>query len=102
MSVAPNPIDDGDDRISENESARSLSAARATVSVVLFASRPSAPQRLRRLGVAGTAVLLALILLFAGNSALWQQALAVTGIGSSAARVSANRYYLAVDVLWAS
>lgn len=102
MSPAPNPIDDGEDGTSGSGPDNSPGTARAQVRVASFAMRLSAPQRLRRLGVAGAAVLLALILLFAGNSALWQQALAVTGIGSFASGAGANRYYLAVDVLWAS
>lgn len=81
---------------------RRRDSARTVAITALIGVRLSVPQRLRRLAVAGAAVLLALLLLFAGNSALWQQALAFIGIGSAATDDGANRYYLAVDVLWAS
>ncbi len=102
MSAAPDPTTSAaDGATSDAEPGGPPAAARAVASTLPFAARLSGPQRLRRVAVAGAAVLLALILLFAANSALWQQALAVAGIGSPSLR-AADRYYLAVDVLWAS
>ena len=101
MSAAPHPTPDADDDAPAEVASSDVPAAtRAVTRTLSFARRLSAPQRLRRVGVAGAAVLLALIVLFAGNSALWQQALALAGLASSSSAAT-NRYYLAVDVPWA-
>lgn len=101
MSAAPDPTADDDDGApAAIASGDAPAAARGMAGSPSFARRLSVPQRLRRLGVAVAAVLLALILLFAGNSALWQQALAVAGL-TSPASAATNSYYLAVDVPWA-
>ena len=102
MSAAPDPIPDADDDApADTASGDTPTSTRAVTRTPSFAERLSGPQRLRRVGVATAAVLLALILLFAGNSALWQQALAFAGLMSPASTAT-NRYYLAVDVLWAT
>lgn len=102
MSAAPDPMSDADgDAPAEIASGDAPASGRAVAGTLSFARRLSVPQRLRRLGVASAAVLLALIVLFAGDSALWQQALALAGL-TSPASAAANRYYLDAGVPWAS